>query len=115
MVQIYKKMTETEILRSIQALSKGNVRLFRNNVGFDATNKVRYGLVPGSSDLIGWKTIEITKHHVGRKIAVFTAIEVKKKGGRPTPAQKQFVDYVDECGGLAGICYSIEEAIELLS
>jgi hypothetical protein len=44
-------MTETEILRSIQALSKGNVRLFRNNVGFDATNKVRYGLVPGSSDL----------------------------------------------------------------
>ena len=39
----------------------------------------------------------------------------KKKGGRPTPAQKQFVDYVDECGGLAGICYSIEEAIDLLS
>jgi hypothetical protein len=114
-VQIYKKMTETEILRQIQSLSKGSVRLFRNNVGFDATNKVRYGLVPGSSDLIGWKTIEITKHHVGRKIAVFTAIEVKKKGGRPTPAQKQFVDYVDECGGLAGICYSIEEAIDLLS
>ena len=108
-------MTETEILRQIQSLSKGSVRLFRNNVGFDATNKVRYGLMPGSSDLIGWKTIEITKHHLGSKIAVFTAIEVKKKGGRPTPGQQQFVDYVDECGGLSGICYSLEDAIALLS
>jgi len=113
-VQIYKKMTEQEILKQIQALSRGGVRLFRNNVGFDTTNKVRYGLVPGSSDLIGWKTIEITKHHLGRKIAVFTAIEVKKKGGRPTPGQLQFIDVVDEAGGLAGICYSVEEAMELL-
>ena len=114
-VQIYKKMTESEILKQIHALSKGSVRLFRNNVGFDATNKVKYGLIPGSSDLIGWKTIEITQHHVGRKVAVFTAIEVKKKGGRVAPIQQQFVDYVDECGGLSGICYSVEEAIELLS
>jgi len=114
-VQIYTKMTETEILRAIQSLSRGSVRLFRNNVGFDATNKVRYGLMPGSSDLIGWKTIEITKQHVGKKIAVFTAIEVKKKGGRPTPGQRQFIEVVEQSGGLAGICYSIEEAIDLLS
>lgn len=107
-------MTETEILRQIQSLSKGNVRLFRNNVGFDATNKVKYGLAPGSSDLIGWKTITITPHHVGQQIAVFTAIEVKKPGGRISPEQKNFVDYVDECGGLSGICYSIEDAKKLL-
>jgi hypothetical protein len=111
----FAPMTETEILRAIQSLSRGSVRLFRNNVGFDATNKVRYGLMPGSSDLIGWKTIEITKHHVGKKIAVFTAIEVKKKGGRATPGQRQFIEVVDQSGGLAGICYSIEEAIDLLS
>lgn len=114
-VQIYTIMTESEILKQIHALSKGSVRLFRNNVGFDAVNKVRYGLVPGSSDLIGWKTIQITPHHVGHKVAVFTAIEVKKKGGRVAPGQQQFVDYVDECGGLSGICYSVEDAIELLS
>jgi len=114
-MQIYTKMTETEILRAIQSLSRGSVRLFRNNVGFDSANKVRYGLMPGSSDLIGWKTIEITKQHVGKKIAVFTAIEVKKKGGRPTPGQRQFIEVVEQSGGLAGICYSIEEAIDLLS
>ena len=107
-------MTEQQILKQILALSRGSVRLFRNNVGFDATNKVRYGLAPGSSDLIGWKTITITPHHVGRQIAVFTAIEVKKPGGKINPAQKQFVDFVDEMGGLSGICYSEEEARELL-
>ena len=107
-------MTETEILRQIQGLSRGKIRLFRNNVGFDAANRVKYGLAPGSSDLIGWKTITITPHHVGREIAIFTAIEVKKPGGRISPEQKNFVDYVDECGGLSGICFSVEEAIELL-
>ena len=108
-------MTESEILKQILTLSRGDTRLFRNNVGFDATNKVKYGLAPGSSDLIGWKTITITPQHVGRKIAVFTAIEVKKPGGRISPKQQRFCDFVDQCGGLSGICYSIEEAQELLS
>lgn len=108
-------MKESEILKEILSLSRGSVRLFRNNVGFDATNKVKYGLMPGSSDLIGWKTITITEHHVGRKIAVFTAIEVKKPNGRIRPDQQRFVDYVDECGGLSGVCYSKEDAVTLLS
>lgn len=108
-------MKEQEILKQIQTLSKGNVRLFRNNVGFDATNKVRYGLATGSSDLIGWKTITITPHHVGRTVAVFCAIEVKKPGGRVTGDQTNFVDFVDSSGGIAGVCYSYEDAVALLS
>ena len=108
-------MTEAEILKQILTLSRGNTRLFRNNVGFDATNKVRYGLVKGSSDLIGWKTITVTDNMVGEKIAVFTAIEVKKPGGRIKPDQKIFIDNVNTSGGIAGICYSIDEAQDLLS
>lgn len=108
-------MKEQEILKQIQTLSRGSVRLFRNNVGFDAANKVKYGLMPGSSDLIGWKTITITPHHVGRQVAVFTAIEVKKPGGVVRDDQRCFVDYVDSCGGLSGICYSYEDAVALLS
>lgn len=108
-------MTESEILKQIQTLSKGNVRLFRNNVGFDAANKVRYGLMPGSSDLIGWKTITITPRYVGMQVAVFCAIEVKKPGGRVTGEQSNFIDYVDNSGGIAGVCYSYEDAVALLS
>ena len=108
-------MKEQEILKQIQTLSKGSVRLFRNNVGFDTTNKVRYGLAPGSSDLIGWKTITITPHHVGRTVAVFCAIEVKKPGGRVSDIQSNFIDYVDTNGGIAGVCYSYEDAVALLS
>ena len=108
-------MTESEILKQILTLSRGNTRLFRNNVGFDATNKVRYGLIKGSSDLIGWKTINITQDMVGKKIAVFTAIEVKKPGGRIRPDQKTFIHNVNTSGGIASVCYSMEEAKELLS
>lgn len=108
-------VSESEIMRQIQTLSRGSVRLFRNNVGFDATNKVKYGLMPGSSDLIGWTEIEITPHHVGRKVAIFTAIEVKSEFGRIRDDQKKFVDYVDKCGGIAGICRSIQEARDLLN
>ncbi len=108
-------MTEKEIQNKILQLSRGDVRLFRNNVGFDKSNKVKYGLAPGSSDLIGWKTITITEHHIGKKVAVFTAIEVKKPGGRISDKQQNFVDFVDACGGLSGICFSEDEAIELLT
>jgi hypothetical protein len=109
------KIKETDILREILELSRGPVRLFRNNVGFDAGNKVRYGLKPGSSDLIGWRTIEITEHHIGRKVAVFAAIEVKTPTGKVKEEQQRFVDYVDECGGISGICRSVEEAKALLN
>lgn len=108
-------VSEVEIMKQIQALSRGGVRLFRNNVGFDAQNKVKYGLMPGSSDLIGWTQIEITPHHVGRKVAIFTAIEVKSEFGRIRPDQQRFVDFVNECGGISGICRSVADAKTLLN
>jgi len=68
--------SETNLMRQIMlAVSKlKNVRIFRNNTGFDATNKVRYGLVVGSSDLIGWQTVTITPDMVGKQVAVFVAL-----------------------------------------
>jgi hypothetical protein len=107
-------VSESEIMRQIQTLSRGSVRLFRNNVGFDAQNKVKYGLMPGSSDLIGWTEIQIDSNDIGKKVAIFTAIEVKSEFGRIRPDQQIFVDYVKQCGGIAGICRSIQEAKSLL-
>ena len=68
--------------------------------------RVTYGLCTGSSDLIGWTPITITPDMVGKKIAVFTAVEVKlDKNGKyqATKEQKQFISVVRNNGGFAGV------------
>lgn len=110
-------LKETTLMQRIMlAASKiPGVRLFRNNTGFDSAAKVKYGLCVGSSDLIGWKTITIEPKHVGQKIAVFVALEVKTESGRPTKDQLNFIDVVDHSGGHAGIVRSDKDAEVLLS
>lgn len=70
------------------------------------------GLVKGSSDLIGWRTIEVTSDMVGKKIAVFTAAEIKTKDGRLRPEQKTFQAQVAFAGGCAYIVRSEESLRE---
>lgn len=83
--------------------------LFKNNVGEYRTPDgyyVRYGLCKGSSDLIGWMPVTITPDMVGKKVAVFSACEVKKnKRGsyRATKEQKAFIEAVKNAGGFAGV------------
>jgi hypothetical protein len=72
------------------------------------------GLVKGSSDLIGWKTITVTPEMVGRKLAIFAAVEVKTERGRITVDQLNFIEQVRSAGGIAGIARSPEEARNLL-
>lgn len=61
----------------------------------------------GTSDLIGWTTVEITPKMVGRKVAVFTAIETKESGGGDKrEGQINFVDQIKEAGGIAGFASS---------
>lgn len=108
---------EATVQNSIRlALGRGLVRLFRNNTGAlkDQHGRVvTFGLCEGSSDLIGWRTVTITPDMVGRRLAVFVAIEVKDKG-RPTPEQLAFIEVVLAAGGLAGVARSIEEAQAIL-
>lgn len=100
--------------------------LMRNNSGacIDETGRlVRYGLGNiskahstriKSSDLIGITTITITPDMVGKKIGVFTAVEVKKESwnidkkldARET-AQSAFVNWVRQRGGFAGFANSV--------
>jgi hypothetical protein len=87
-------------------LSQNGYTLFRNNVGLAKLvdgRRIRFGLFPGSSDLIGWKTITVTPDMVGQKIAVFTAIEVKSKRGKTSCKQQNFIDVVRRAGGIAEI------------
>lgn len=53
----------------------------------------------GWPDLCGWTEMEITPDMVGRKIAVFTAEEVKVTG-KLSKAQKAFRDVLTAMGGL---------------
>jgi hypothetical protein len=44
----------------------------------------------------------------------FLAIEVKRPGGKPTPEQLDFIDRVNEAGGLAFVAHSIDEVSSCL-
>lgn len=120
-------MIESDIQRLIQAdaTNQGN-RLLRNNVAeawvgvFSGRTKdgtvtlrnarpLHAGLCIGSSDLIGWTRLTILPEHVGRAVAVFTAVEVKTNIGRPSPEQIRFIETVRSVGGIAGIAKSIED------
>lgn len=100
------------------ACSKAGARVFRNNVGVAVAPNggvVRYGLCNGSSDLIGWQTVTVTPDMVGKKIAVFVAIETKTQKGRASTEQKNFIERVNEAGGIAGIAKSDEDALNIIN
>jgi hypothetical protein len=97
--------SESTILKQVmlRASEHGDV-VFRNNVGiaFQPNGQViRYGLATGSSDLIGWRSKVVTQDMVGKKVAVFLAIETKTKKGKATEEQKNFLGVVDAAGGIA--------------
>ena len=121
-----EKSVQNEIMSK---LCRGPVRLFRNNVGlgFQGTidqvlegswvflkpfRRIKFGLFNGSSDLIGWKSIKITPDMVGSKVAVFTAIEVKKPGKKvkSDSPQENFLEQVDKSGGISIVARSLSEA-----
>lgn len=110
-------MSEMAILRKIMlACGNGAARLWRNQVGqYELADGriLRSGLCKGSSDLIGWQTVEVTPEMVGQRVAVFVALEVKDRG-RLTAEQAQFLEVVRRAGGIAGEVRSVEDAEALL-
>lgn len=64
-----------------------------------APGRVRYGLAPGSSDLVG----------IGPR-GRFLALEVKQPGKKPTEEQERFIAIVRAAGGVAEVVTSVERA-----
>ena len=89
--------------------------LFKNEVGMAYTKNgfpIHFGLCKGSSDLIGWRTVKITQEMVGKDIAQFCAVEVKKdKNGsyRATDEQKRFIEAVNKAGGFGVVADCIDD------
>jgi hypothetical protein len=112
---------ETKIQNLIlMALSKAGCLVFRNETAGAWVGKVlhkdtsqvtltdarmiRFGLAVGSSDIIGISP-------TGK----FLALEVKTSKGRATKEQLRFIKAVNDAGGIAGICRSVEDALESIS
>lgn len=125
-------MQESNLTKSIllKIGSTPGLRVFRNNTGTAWAGKVikksknfitledprpfHAGLCNGSSDYIGWKTVEITPDMVGKKLAVFVGLEFKTNSGRASKDQINFIKQVREAGGFAGIVKKSEDAEGLL-
>ena len=100
-----------------------SVRLFRNNVGVlqDRNGSyVTYGLCPGSSDLIGFRSEILHCAVCGadydnrRPVARFAALEIKRPGELPTDTQEAFLRMVRAAGGIAGYADSLELALAII-
>lgn len=127
-------MTESEIMKSVQLeASRMGARLFRNNVGQGWIGKpeiptsnmstflrpgdvvlrnarpLHAGLCVGSSDLIGWHPLIITREMIGQLVAVFAGIEIKTEVGRISMQQGNFLAAVTAAGGTGGVCRSSDE------
>ena len=100
------------------AASLRGIRLWRNNVGavtVEDGRHVRFGLanesvqmnrVVKSSDLIGITPLAVAPRHVGQRLGVFTAIEVKRpgwtyRGNAREVAQLAWLQAVAAFGGFA--------------
>ena len=75
---------------------------------------MRFGLCKGSSDLIGLRSLEITPEMVGQRVAQFVALEVKTASGVVSSEQRAFLQLVQQLGGVAAVCRSIEQAQAVL-
>jgi hypothetical protein len=64
---------------------------------------IKYGLFPGSGDMVGWSTVEVTPDMVGKRLAVFTSIEIKTENDRLSEKQKKWRDNVRAAGGIAEV------------
>jgi hypothetical protein len=131
-----------EMRRMMLALSKERSRVFRNNVAQGVVGNpivwvrseaeaqsvavrpgdavVRHarvlhaGLFTGSHDLIGWTPVEITPALVGRTLGVFTSIEAKFGRGKMTPEQETWLAGVERAGGITGVAFSADQAVDLV-
>lgn len=97
---------------------KGVTRMRDGSVLIAAARPIAVGFadvrgepVVGASDLNGWTTVEVTPEMVGKRVAIYTAIETKRtKGGRTSDVQANWCEQVNTAGGIAGVANSEEAA-----
>ena len=101
------KASEKEVQKAILQYLGLRHFVWRNNTGaFGSESKgkhyfVHYGKV-GSGDILG----------VRRPTGQFFSVEVKARGKKPTPAQLDFIEKVNQSGGLSFVAYDVQDVID---
>lgn len=98
---------ESQLLSAIIRTLYPYCKLYRVNVGRMKTPDGRWfstGVPAGFPDLAGYRKSD------GK--AVY--IECKVKPNKPTEKQLAFIKAAQECGCLAGVCYTPEDAMRLV-
>lgn len=91
----------------------GNYFLDAGDVVISNARPIQFGLCEGSSDAIGWTQIEITRDMVGKHIAVFTAVETKSLKGKASEQQLNFINLVNESGGMSVVAKHLDDLYEM--
>lgn len=103
--------------------SQADIRIFRNLVGegfvgnpaVGALRRVRFGLCPGSADLIGITSYRIAPDDVGKVVGLFTSVEVKAAANSSVREnQRPWRDMVEQRGGIALISHVPSEALYIV-
>lgn len=106
---------DKESFKNIDNSVQKFTRLFRNNtavgVAYDFNKKklilpiriIRAGLTKGSSDLIGWESVIVTQEMVGKRVAIFKAVESKSEKGKLRKEQEKFLNIVKKFGGIVEV------------
>lgn len=100
-------MVEHDIQNEIRLALSEKCVIFRVNVASGFTKDGRYiasGVPKGYSDLSG--------HRKSDGKAIY--IEVKTQSGKVSKSQKHFIEQMRSSGAIAGICRSVEDALELI-
>lgn len=117
--------------RILLAASRAGATLWRNSVGLgwvghvvrrianrlvlENPRPIHAGLCKDSSDLIGFTPVVVTPEMVGHTVAVFTAMECKLRTGRASPGQLNFIQVVQDAGGIAEVVKTPEQASEIVT
>jgi hypothetical protein len=105
---VNKSVNESRLVSDIIRATYPFVKLFRANVGRVKLPDGRWfstGLPKGYPDLCGY--------HRATGRAVY--IECKMPYNKPSEEQLKFIDEARAAGAIAAVCYSVQEAVELVT
>lgn len=91
------------------------VQLHAGDVVIRKARPLHAGLIKGSSDLIGWRSVPVSSLSPDAVVAQFVAVEVKTDTGTSSPEQRHFVSMVQRAGGVAGVARSPADVYRMFS
>lgn len=115
-VHISKNQLATLFRANVGEAWTGNKinKLLSGSILIDHPRRFMTGLPKGFPDLFGLKSVSVTPDMVGKTIAVFTFLEIKQAGKKPTEVQTHMIDFLTAQGAIGGIARSIDDATRIL-